>query len=79
MVIFKGREENLGGNYALLILCIFFFELQMVTYFEAKWTKVQQIISSINDFEYSHGHNIMRIFDVLPNIPFITSEMKSDY
>ena len=28
---------------------------------------------------YDHGHNIMRIFDVLPNFPFNTSEMKPDY
>ena len=27
----------------------------------------------------NHGHNIMRIFDVLPNFPFTTSETKLDY
>ena len=26
-----------------------------------------------------HGHNIMRIFDVLPNFPFTTSETKPGY
>ena len=30
-------------------------------------------------FNYNHGHNIMRIFDVLPNFPFTTSETKPDY
>ena len=25
------------------------------------------------------GHNIMRIFDLLPNFPFLTSERKPDY
>ena len=29
--------------------------------------------------DHDHGHNIMRIFDVLPNFPFATSEMKPDY
>ena len=28
---------------------------------------------------YNHGHNIMRIFYVLPNFPFTTSETKPDY
>ena len=28
---------------------------------------------------YNHGHNIMRIFDVLPNFPFTASGTKSDY
>ena len=28
---------------------------------------------------YNHGHNIMRIFDVLPNFPFTTSVTKPDY
>ena len=27
----------------------------------------------------NHGHNIMIIFDVLPNFPFTTSKMKPDY
>ena len=31
------------------------------------------------ELNYSHGHNIMRIFDVLPNFPFTTSETKLDY
>ena len=28
---------------------------------------------------YNHGHNIMGIFDVLPNFPFTTSEMEPHY
>ena len=31
------------------------------------------------DFDYNHGHNFVRIFDVLPNFPFTTSETKPDY
>ena len=30
-------------------------------------------------FHYNHGHNILRIFDVLPNFPFTTGETKPDY
>ena len=29
--------------------------------------------------DYNHGHNILRIFDVLPIFTFTTSEMKPDY
>ena len=28
---------------------------------------------------YNHGHNILRLFDTLPNFLFTTSEMKRDY
>ena len=28
---------------------------------------------------YNHFHNILRLFDVLPNFPFTTSEMMSNY
>ena len=28
---------------------------------------------------YNYGHNIERIFDVLSNFPFTTSETKTDY
>ena len=28
---------------------------------------------------YNHGHNILRLFDILPNVPFTTSETKRDY
>ena len=28
---------------------------------------------------YNQVHNILRLFDVLPNIPFTTSETMSDY
>ena len=28
---------------------------------------------------YNHGHNILRIFDVLPSFPFTISETKPDY
>ena len=28
---------------------------------------------------YNHFHNISRLFDVLPNFPFTTSEMMCDY
>ena len=28
---------------------------------------------------YNHFHNILRLFDVLPNFPFTTSETMGDY
>ena len=28
---------------------------------------------------YNHGHNILRLFDTLPNFLFTTSEIKRDY
>ena len=28
---------------------------------------------------FNHGQNILKLFDVLPNSPFTTSEMKPDY
>ena len=34
---------------------------------------------SIFNQYYNHGHNIMIIFDVLPNSHFTTSETKPDY
>ena len=30
-------------------------------------------------YVYNYGHNILRIFDVLPNFPFTTSEPRPDY
>ena len=29
-------------------------------------------------YNYNHFHNISRLFDILPNIPFITSETMGD-
>ena len=30
-------------------------------------------------WNYNYGHNITRIFDVLPSFPFTTRETKPDY
>ena len=30
-------------------------------------------------YPYNHFHNILRLFDVLPNFPFTTSEAMRDY
>ena len=40
---------------------------------------LMQIIVGISGPVYNHGHNFMKIYDVLPNFPFTTSEMKPDY
>ena len=31
------------------------------------------------NFADNHFYNILRLFDVLPNLPFTTSEAKRDY
>ena len=32
-----------------------------------------------NTLMYNYGCNILRIYDILPNFPFTTSEAKPDY
>ena len=36
-------------------------------------------IKTKENFEDSHGHNILRLFDVWPNFSFITSKAKPGY
>ena len=40
--------------------------------------KHQKIPDDLNS-HYNHGHNILKILDVLPIFPFSTSETKPDY
>ena len=35
--------------------------------------------NSIRFSSYNLGHNILRLFDILPNFPFIASETNRDY
>ena len=35
--------------------------------------------SFIAEFNHNHFHNILKLFDVLPNVAFITSETMGDY
>ena len=35
--------------------------------------------SFIAEFKHNHFHNILKLFNVLPNFPLITSETMSDY
>ena len=45
-------------------------------------TRVRHKSVRINTREkvpYNHFHNILRLFDVLPNFPFTTSETMGDY
>ena len=39
----------------------------------------KDIKSKKNKFENNHFHNVLRLFDVLPNFPIITSETMHDY
>ena len=41
--------------------------------------KKQQIHDIFLKTIYNHFHNILRLFDVLPNFPFTTSERMGDY
>ena len=40
---------------------------------------VNKDIKAKENFADNHGHNILRLFDVLPNFLFTTSETKCDY
>ena len=42
--------------------------------FSNKYKK--QLLDVAKKQDYNHGHNILRMFDVLPNFLFTTSEMK---
>ena len=35
--------------------------------------------ASMKKLPYNQLHNILRLFDVLPNVPFTTNEMIGDY
>ena len=39
----------------------------------------KDIRKSKDNFEDNHFHNILRLFDVLPNSPFTTSQTMRDY
>ena len=51
-------------------------ELQLASYSVSNFGKFKLIISFDGTIM---GHNIMRLFDVLPNFPFTASETMSDY
>ena len=36
-------------------------------------------LEHVNSLNYNLGHNIFRLFDVVPNFPFTTSEMNHDH
>ena len=55
-------------------------QLQSIIRFtERQLGKIKEISRLHRIISYNHVHNIMRIFDILPNFPFITSETKPDY
>ena len=47
------------------------------------WSKTDQVNMAIEfcifELTYNHFHNILRLFNVLPNFPFTTSETMDDY
>ena len=40
---------------------------------------LMKIKDQLVSIKYNHGHNIMRIFDALPNVLFTTNGTKVDY
>ena len=38
-----------------------------------------QLVTQLTSQNYNHGHNFLRIFDVLPNFPVTKSGTKPDY
>ena len=45
----------------------------------SKYLIIKLLYNIFSVMNYNHGHNIMRIFNVLPNFPLTTSETKPDY
>ena len=58
----------------------FWARFGQIGYFLSK-TEKKNIINKFSIFElvYNHFHNNLRLFDVLPNFPFITRETMGDY
>ena len=48
------------------------------TSFQSPVFSQKQVRNICHTAYYNHGHNIMRIYDVLPKFPFTTSEAKPD-
>ena len=46
---------------------------------DPKCLEAREAISMQNLSNYNHIHDILRLFDVLPSFPFITSETMHDY
>ena len=46
---------------------------------QRRWKKIKLSKYHSVQFIYNHDHNIMKTFDVLPNVPFTTSETKPEY
>ena len=43
------------------------------------WIGKQQLLVTYAKRSHNLGHNILRLFNVLPNFPFTTSETNRDY
>ena len=56
------------------ILTMLYFSLPTIAF-----THDMEVISHHVLSIYNHFHNILRLFDVLPNFPFTTSETMGDY
>ena len=73
----------------MIILYLHFNESQPIyayKYYASKNKRVKFFELSVKfcgnvkiNSNYNHGHNILRLFDTLPNFPFTASETKRDY
>ena len=62
-----------------LFLCDLFLILNNIDF--ASYADDNKLYTTDESAEkiYNLGHNILRLFDVLPNFPFTTSETNRDY
>ena len=56
----------------------FFSKYDQTHSFLRIWSHLLRI-SLTESFNFCEVHNILRLFDILPNYPFTTSEMMRDY
>ena len=56
-------------------MCLLFVFTKILLFIEIK-VKLPKVRN--NFLYYNYDHNILRVFDVLPNFPFTTSETKPD-
>ena len=79
-----GSPSDLIAFHKSLSLLTLSLSLFSKTFFSfLQWDFVHYIVHFYKSLylhgAYNYGHNIMRIFDVLPNISVTTSEAKPDY
>ena len=75
--IFEIADRALADLYSFFKSVIFLENRCYVGKFHFIFILLKNYLLLTHDF--NHFHNILRLFDVLPNFPFNASEMKRDY